>query len=97
MLVIDTSGSMGAAGMATTRAAVRDFLAAVPKDVKVGVVSFANTAGVDVKPTLDRAKVQRAVNGLQGPRRDLALRGRPEVGRRTGHQGRAQHRAAQRR
>jgi tight adherence protein B len=65
MLVIDTSGSMGAAGMATTRAAVSDFLAAVPKDVRVGVVSFANTAGVDVKPTLDRRKVQRTVNGLR--------------------------------
>ncbi len=65
MLVIDTSGSMGAAGMATTRAAVSDFLAAVPKDVKVGVVSFASTAGVDVRPTLDRRQVQRMVNGLK--------------------------------
>ncbi|HYN67111.1 MAG TPA: type II secretion system F family protein [Ornithinibacter sp.] len=65
MLVIDTSGSMGPAGMATTRAAVADFLAAAPKDVKVGVVSFANTAGVDLKPTLDRRKVQRVVNGLK--------------------------------
>ncbi len=65
MLVIDTSGSMGPAGMATTRAAVEDFLAGIPKDVKVGVVSFADTAGVDVKPTADRRKVQRAVNGLK--------------------------------
>ena len=65
MLVIDTSGSMGAAGMATTRAAVSDFLAAAPKDVKVGVVSFASTAGVDVRPTLDRRQVQRTVNGLK--------------------------------
>ncbi len=61
MLVIDTSGSMGASGMGTVRAAVRDFLAAVPKDVKVGVVSFASTSGVDVAPTTDRAKVQREV------------------------------------
>ena len=30
MLVIDTSGSMGAAGMSTVRAAVKDFLAQVP-------------------------------------------------------------------
>lgn len=65
MLVIDTSGSMGDAGMATVRSAVKDFLAAVPKDVKVGVVSFASTAGVDVKPTTDRAKVQSVVNGLR--------------------------------
>ncbi len=65
MLVIDTSGSMGADGMATTRKAVSDFLSAVPKDVKVGVVSFADTAGVDLAPTLDRSRVQRVVNGLK--------------------------------
>lgn len=65
MLVIDTSGSMENSGMATVRAAVKDFLAAVPKDVKVGVVSFASTAGVDVKPTTNRAAVQRAVDNLR--------------------------------
>ncbi len=65
MLVIDTSGSMGASGMATVRAGVKDFLAAVPDDVRVGVVSFASTSGVDVEPTTDRAAVQRAVNGLR--------------------------------
>jgi tight adherence protein B len=65
MLVIDTSGSMNASGMATVRTAVRDFLAKVPPDVKVGVVSFADTSGVDVAPTTDRAKVQSAVNALR--------------------------------
>lgn len=65
MLVIDTSGSMGASGMATVRRAVREFLKEVPDDVRVGVVSFASTAGVDVEPTTDHAKVQRAVNGLR--------------------------------
>ncbi|GGB84973.1 hypothetical protein GCM10011314_25820 [Knoellia flava] len=65
MLVIDTSGSMEASGMATVRTAVREFLAAVPQGVKVGVVSFASTSGVDVKPTTDRAVVQRAVDGLR--------------------------------
>jgi tight adherence protein B len=64
MLVIDTSGSMDASGMATVRSAVREFLAAVPQDVRVGVVSFASTAGVDVAPTTDRAKVSREVASL---------------------------------
>jgi tight adherence protein B len=64
MLVIDTSGSMGASGMGSVRAAVRDFLAAVPPDVKVGVVSFASTSGVDVAPTTDRKKVLREVSSL---------------------------------
>lgn len=65
MLVIDTSGSMEASGMATVRAAVKQFLNAVPADVKVGVVSFASTSGVDVAPTTDRGKVSRAVAGLR--------------------------------
>lgn len=64
MLVIDTSGSMGASGMATVRAATATYLRAAPADVLVGVVSFANTAGVDLAPTRDRAAVQRVVDGL---------------------------------
>jgi tight adherence protein B len=64
MLVIDTSGSMGVSGMATVRTASKTFLATVPADVLVGVTSFADTAGVDLAPTLDRAAVQRVVDGL---------------------------------
>ncbi len=64
MLVIDTSGSMGASGMATVRAASKSFLRAAPSDVLVGVTSFADTAGVDLGPTLDRGAVQRVVDGL---------------------------------
>ena len=87
MLVIDTSGSMGASGMATVRAGVKDFLAAVPDDVRVGVVSFASTSGVDVKPTTDRAAVQRAVNGLRATRRDVAVRRGAGRGRGARHGG----------
>ncbi|MBM6405983.1 type II secretion system F family protein [Phycicoccus sp. CSK15P-2] len=65
MLVIDTSGSMGTSGMATVREAVKQFVAAVPEDVKVGVVSFASTSGVDVEPTTDRAAVRASVAGLR--------------------------------
>lgn len=65
MLVVDTSGSMGEAGMATVREATAAFLKAAPKDVAVGLVSFAGTAGVDVAPTLDRARVQKTVNSLR--------------------------------
>lgn len=64
MLVIDTSGSMGTSGMATVRAAARTYLKEAPADVLVGVVTFASTAGVDLKPTSDRAAVQRVVDGL---------------------------------
>ncbi|WP_270886491.1 type II secretion system F family protein [Pedococcus sp. 5OH_020] len=64
MLVVDTSGSMGAQGMATVRQSVKAFLADAPKDVAVGLISFAGTAGVDVAPTANRSKIQAAVNGL---------------------------------
>ncbi|WP_246111448.1 type II secretion system F family protein [Terrabacter aerolatus] len=72
MLVIDTSGSMGAQGMATVRKASATYLGTVSTDVKVGVASFANTAGVDLAPTLDRAAAQRVINGLES-RGDTSL------------------------
>jgi tight adherence protein B len=65
MLVVDTSGSMGATGMATVRRAVVPFLQGLPPDVLVGVVSFASTAGVDVPLTKDRDRVRKAVEALQ--------------------------------
>ncbi len=64
MLVVDTSGSMGASGMATVRAATAQYLHDVPSDVLVGVATFADTAGVDLGPTTDRAAAQQVVNGL---------------------------------
>lgn len=64
MLVIDTSGSMGEEGMTIVRTAVGDFLRTAPADVKVGTVSFANTAGVDIAPTSNRRAVQKSVNAL---------------------------------
>lgn len=64
MLVIDTSGSMDQVGMPAVQSAVEQYLAVVPADVKVGVVSFANTSGVDVEPTLDHDQVSSVVAGL---------------------------------
>jgi tight adherence protein B len=40
-------------------------LADAPKDVAIGLVSFAGTAGVDVRPTMDRKRIQAAVNALK--------------------------------
>ncbi|KRF45512.1 type II secretion protein F [Terrabacter sp. Soil811] len=72
MLVIDTSGSMGAQGMSTVRKASATYLKTVPTDVKVGIASFANTAGVDLAPTVDRTAAQRVINGLDS-RGDTSL------------------------
>ena len=65
VLLIDRSGSMRDSGMATVRASVTQFLQSVPKDVKVGVVSFADKPNLDVAPTTDHAAVQAAVDGLK--------------------------------
>lgn len=64
-LVIDTSGSMGPTGMGIVRSATADYLAQAPADVAVGVVSFAQSARVDLRPTTDRTSVQKVVGGLK--------------------------------
>ncbi len=65
VLVVDTSGSMGEAGMATMRSAVAAFLKSVPDDVLVGLVSFSGKAVVNLKPTADHGKIQSAVGDLK--------------------------------
>lgn len=65
MLVIDTSGSMGDEGMQTARSAAHSFITAAPKDVLIGLVSFANTAGVDVPMTADRKRIGQSVDALE--------------------------------
>jgi tight adherence protein B len=65
VIVVDTSGSMGEAGMATVRASVAAFLKSVPSDVRVGVVSFSDKAVSRLAPTTDHGRVQSAVNALK--------------------------------
>ncbi len=62
MLVLDASNSMSKNGKfeaATT--AVNAYLAAVPADVKVGLVTFAGEVGTPIAPTLDRQAITDAV------------------------------------
>lgn len=69
MLAIDVSGSMAADDVEPYRlraaqdAALR-FADAVPRQYKVGLVSFSGTANVLVPPTTDRLALERAVEGL---------------------------------
>ena len=65
MLVIDTSGSMGAGRMRAVSDAVDRLLTRLPADAQVGVVSFGSSAGVDLAPTADRARVRAVVRGLR--------------------------------
>ncbi|HYF26450.1 MAG TPA: VWA domain-containing protein [Baekduia sp.] len=69
LLVTDTSGSMLAEDVAPSRLAAaqraaRDFLDEVPDAVKVGTVSFADTASLSQAPTTDHDAVRSAVGGL---------------------------------
>ncbi|MGZ4632260.1 MAG: VWA domain-containing protein, partial [Actinomycetes bacterium] len=64
MLVVDTSGSMAGAPLAAAKQAANTFLSRVPADVKVGVVSFADTARLAVPPTTDRARVRSDIAAL---------------------------------
>jgi tight adherence protein B len=65
VLVLDTSGSMKDGGrLAAARAAALRYAAAMPTDVALGVVSFADRPVVRLNPTTDRAAVGTAIGRL---------------------------------
>jgi tight adherence protein B len=64
ILAIDTSRSMKGTRITEAKKAALAYLASVPDNVKVGVVSFDDTVKTDVAPTLDRAAATKAINGL---------------------------------
>jgi Ca-activated chloride channel family protein len=69
MLVIDVSGSMNATDVAPTRLlaakrAAQSFLDQLPREFRVGVVSFAASAQTQSEPTRDRAAVRRVLQLL---------------------------------
>lgn len=64
-IVIDTSGSMGAPGIVAAAQAARAYLSGVPADVRVGLVTFSDTAHLLVPPTLDRAAVAGMLASLK--------------------------------
>lgn len=70
ILAIDASGSMRAADVSPTRiaaaqAAAKSFIAAQPRDTRVGVVTFAATASVVQAPTLNREDILAALERIQ--------------------------------
>jgi Ca-activated chloride channel family protein len=77
ILAIDVSGSMKADDVAPTRlaaarAAAQDFFDGLPASVRVGVVAFATRPVTLVTPTVDRAAVRSALDGLR-PRDGTAM------------------------
>jgi Ca-activated chloride channel family protein len=70
ILVMDVSGSMRAADvepsrLAAAQAAAKTFIADVPNDARIGVVSFAGTAAVVQAPTANRDDVLAAIDRFQ--------------------------------
>lgn len=66
MLVLDASGSMADFDkLNIAKAAATSYLDSLPADVSAGLVSFNDTARVDVAPTTDRAAVRSAIGALQ--------------------------------
>ena len=64
LLVLDTSGSMGEAGIAAATQAAQTYLSTAPSDLKVGLLAFSDTPRLVVAPTLDRAAVTKGLTGL---------------------------------
>lgn len=69
VLVLDVSLSMAATDIAPDRitaakSAATDFVRALPKELRVGVVAFSELAGLVSGMTTDRAETERAIDGL---------------------------------
>jgi Ca-activated chloride channel family protein len=70
VLAMDVSGSMRAADvlpsrLAAAQEAAKSFVAELPRNVKIAVVSFAGTAAVVQAPTLSRDDVNAAIDRFQ--------------------------------
>jgi len=58
--------------LAAAQRAAKEFVAGVPTNVRIGVVSFAGTAAIVQGPTLDRKEVEAAIDRLKlGPSTNL--------------------------
>jgi tight adherence protein B len=64
LLVIDTSGSMRGEKLEAAKAAANQFLASVPDDVQVGLITFADTATQRLAPIKNRDAVRSVVDAL---------------------------------
>lgn len=73
VLVLDTSGSMAGPALDAARAAAQSFLATVPAETRVGLISFGETVVVHQEPTLDRSSPSAALDGLVAADGETAL------------------------
>jgi Ca-activated chloride channel homolog len=78
VLCVDTSGSMRATDVAPTRsaaaaAAVRAFIAGVPKGTRLGIVAFSSGAGVVAPLNTDKDVLSTAVDQIPPPNGGTAI------------------------
>lgn len=77
ILAIDVSASMQATDvepsrLAAAQRAAKEFVAGMPKNVRIGIVSFAGTAAIVQGPTVDHQEVEDAIDRLRlGPSTNL--------------------------
>jgi tight adherence protein B len=65
VLVIDSSESMRGKSFVEAKSAALTFIDQAPRDVEIGIVSFASTVDTVAAPTVDHAALRAAVTGLQ--------------------------------
>lgn len=64
MLVLDTSRSMAGARLTKAVSALQEFMAALPSDVAVGLVGFADRATLLVSPTTNHSRIRTALTHI---------------------------------
>lgn len=64
MLAIDTSNSMAGAKFDAAKAAAAAYIAALPADVYLGIVTFNGTVTTALQPTQDRTQATSTISGL---------------------------------
>ncbi|MDX6230882.1 MAG: tight adherence protein, partial [Frankiales bacterium] len=65
MVVVDTSGSMAGGGLVAAKAAATDFVRALPADVEVGLIAFANTVTIVAPVQSNRAAFFKGLTSLR--------------------------------
>ena len=87
VLAVDVSDSMRGARFTAAKEAARAFLADVPDDVRVGLVTYAGEVEVAQQPTSDVAQVAAAVDRLELSRGTRLYDGVREAGAVAGEWG----------
>jgi tight adherence protein B len=65
ILTLDVSGSMKGDGIAAARAAAISYAKSLPRDVRVGLLTFSDAATLRLAPTTDRNALATAVGKVQ--------------------------------